>query len=1334
MLTNANLSYSYSRKGDFHSMTQSLHRNTLKRHSFAIPFICLVLTACSGGSGGTGDPVVGLSMVDFVAASSIDAGVITAEWMPVTDSSTSHADMVYTIHVSTQDGFIPDDSTALKTVTGEVSTNVEGLQPATVYYVIVSATNKKGETSWSNQLQVTSVSVSLQTTAAVVHVQNTAQAVVADTTSISYQLDAGATAPEVGSYLASDEGDGYLRRVTAVSVIGDEVVAETAAASLNELYDSIEISTTVRLGATDTSATQGVVSGISVTQQANQKQAIQWPSGLTLVDENIGQRQVAPVGVLSGVGLTVADNIQTREGEVSRFKADSYLAVAPGTTLLFNVGAEVFDTAANVEICDIRMVKFEHKDSTKNSLARPLPGDLLLTSNNQNGSVTVAWQPTTAHVDTGGLPYKATFTAYVDKVGDGCNGDNLLGVWEDELDLTIPIYVTAGEASVTNEEKSVTFSGDFTVKDDVNFTFEPEFLINAKIEHAVLQTASLKAKANVGAANTLTITATGAGTIDHTQVLLQPRKFTRVFMAGAVPVVVRGEFAINARIEGSVTGVANLVNEVAIEFPDTLFGLEYDKNNGGWQAVNNFDPVYRFEVKGDADASADLTLTLIPDLQIHFYDAASGRMLVEPYLFAETGLHGQFLYQDTSGAKLTDLDYWFTHMNAGAGVNLRMYAGLHIFDYNIASYPADVTIDQTGSFALFTPIDRTVLWGLPTLNSSQDAMQTLTTDSRSILISGSTTDIPFPFGDGASLNPFQKWTAPTVITSSAGAAITPVGTGESGEYWFTYTNPGDYTVRLAGHSKVGWFVRQVTEQSITITDNDSDGLPDQWESRYGITDPTADEDGDGLTNLQEFQSGHFPKLADNGPPVLAIANVTQAEGDSGSSNLSFTVTLNHNATDDVTVGYATANGTATAGSDYTATSGTLTIASGTSSGTINVPVIGDTSVEGNETFTLTLSNPTNATLGTASQATGTILNDDAALPDATIANASIIEGNSGTSNLAFTVTLSSTAPGPVDVNYATSDGTATAGSDYTATSGTLTIASGTSSGTISVPVIGDTVVEGDESFTLTLSNPANATLGTPATATGTITNDDSSSVATRPLNDTGITTCSDDVTNGLTCPQVLFPGQDAEHGRDVTANDDTDGHAGFSFTKLDSGGNPLPATATSWSCVQDNVTGLIWEVKTTSGLQSSGYTYTWYNSTNINDGGDHGVGDTGVGTTTGYETVTGTYAGSDNCADNTRCDTEKYVADVNSGGLCGAADWRLPSSEELSSLVDNSVASPGPTIDMGWFPNTVASLYWSASPDASNSYGAWDVGFNAGVVDFSNKHYARYVRLVRGGQ
>ena len=138
--------------------------------------------------------------------------------------------------------------------------------------------------------------------------------------------------------------------------------------------------------------------------------------------------------------------------------------------------------------------------------------------------------------------------------------------------------------------------------------------------------------------------------------------------------------------------------------------------------------------------------------------------------------------------------------------------------------------------------------------------------------------------------------------------------------------------------------------------------------------------------------------------------------------------------------------------------------------------------------------PANLTVnGVAVGGGGTTTPPAPAVPTLSVANAQVVEGNSGTTNLPFTVTLSSAGATPVTVKYATSDGTATAGSDYTATSGTLTFAAGQISQTVNVPVLGDAAVEPDETLKLTLSAPSGATLAN-AQATGTIRNDDAGQV------------------------------------------------------------------------------------------------------------------------------------------------------------------------------------------------------------------------------------------------
>jgi len=225
------------------------------------------------------------------------------------------------------------------------------------------------------------------------------------------------------------------------------------------------------------------------------------------------------------------------------------------------------------------------------------------------------------------------------------------------------------------------------------------------------------------------------------------------------------------------------------------------------------------------------------------------------------------------------------------------------------------------------------------------------------------------------------------------------------------------------------------------------------------------------------------------------------------------------------------------------------------------------------------------------------------------------------------------------------------------------------------------------------------------------------------LNDTGIDWCANETQNFLACPVDGYLGQDAQSGRDVTNNDDSDGHAGFSFTKLDGNGNPLAAGAATWSCVRDNVTGLSWEVKTDDGgLRDKDWTYSWYNPDAATNGGSPGY----AGGSPGYADY------GNNCFNPARCDTQKYVADVNAQGLCGAHDWRLPDLRELLSIVSNDRVNPA--IDTTYFPNTLASSVLSASPYAYDPISALNVHFYFGSVGDGHKGNVCSVRLVRGGQ
>jgi len=202
--------------------------------------------------------------------------------------------------------------------------------------------------------------------------------------------------------------------------------------------------------------------------------------------------------------------------------------------------------------------------------------------------------------------------------------------------------------------------------------------------------------------------------------------------------------------------------------------------------------------------------------------------------------------------------------------------------------------------------------------------------------------------------------------------------------------------------------------------------------------------------------------------------------------------------------------------------------------------------------------------------------------------------------------------------------------------------------------------------------------------------------AGRSLNDTALQVCleADDITVSTQCSDS---GQDAAVGRDVTASDDSDGKYGFSFVKVAADGSLLPASATQWSCVKDKVTGLLWEVKTNDGgLRDYRLLYT-----------NHG--------------------------DLRAGDSSRLVDAVNTTGLCGRNDWRLPDRHELQSLVDYGRASGATAIDQRWFPNSLYAYHWTGSTYVGATAASWLVTFDRRVkVYFAKRQQTYAVRLVNG--
>jgi hypothetical protein len=244
-------------------------------------------------------------------------------------------------------------------------------------------------------------------------------------------------------------------------------------------------------------------------------------------------------------------------------------------------------------------------------------------------------------------------------------------------------------------------------------------------------------------------------------------------------------------------------------------------------------------------------------------------------------------------------------------------------------------------------------------------------------------------------------------------------------------------------------------------------------------------------------------------PRVSITGATVTEGNTGTKELEFVVSLAVAYDMDVNVAYSTADGSAAAGSDYVAKSGTVTILKGDTSATVKVLISGDrvtesteytytyydwyygsytyTYIEDREYFSVNLTSSDHGNI-VSGQATGTIVDDE---PRISISGASVTEGNEGTTEATFTVYLSSAYDVDLNISYATADGSAVAGSDYQAKTGTVTILKGDTSGTVKVQVIGDRLGEDySEYFNVNLLNTNYGAIPSGTTAAGYIYDDE----------------------------------------------------------------------------------------------------------------------------------------------------------------------------------------------------------------------------------------------------
>jgi large repetitive protein len=303
----------------------------------------------------------------------------------------------------------------------------------------------------------------------------------------------------------------------------------------------------------------------------------------------------------------------------------------------------------------------------------------------------------------------------------------------------------------------------------------------------------------------------------------------------------------------------------------------------------------------------------------------------------------------------------------------------------------------------------------------------------------------------------------------------------------TATSPADYVARSGTVKFAGKKLTRTV--AITVVSDAIDEPDETFSLELTGAKGAVISDGEGIATINDD---------DPAPSVSVDTSTSVPEGQTGDTSFaSVGVTLSMASGKEVSVGWTSADGTASvAGNDYTPDAGTLVFAPGETGKVVVIPVIGDIATEGDETFDVDLSTPVNATLGNATDVVTIVDNDPIPAGSAVLTVTGLKQRESGSgTTFTFTVTRSGETTTAVNVDYVTSDGTASGSSDYAAASGNLAFASNQTIGTVDVHVNGDRLLEHNERFFLGLLNPSVGAAISTGQATGTIVNDDTKTTA-----------------------------------------------------------------------------------------------------------------------------------------------------------------------------------------------------------------------------------------------
>ena len=774
----------------------------------------------------------------LISLASADASSMDVDWIGSSDDYTGSALIEYQIHAATTSGFTPDSSTLQSSVNNTISATITGLDASTEYFVVVLALDEAGNQSSSEEKSVTTSASAAIASDEAVAIEADAITTIADD-SVTLEKTSATEALQADDILVSDQDDGLLLKVESVTDNGSELEVTTTQATLVDAFEQVEFNLLTTLEDIDTDLeTQGLfptgqsARGLSSpTLRSNQSsQELRWPSGLRLQQEDLSA-QSSTLSLQPALAVSSEQAID-ESGSGTLASAYEVYATSSDAVISFDV---VLEIESGHSFDDIEV------DISHNTLSTPNYEVIKKSSNSSRKEYRIQWDNSGA---TSTAPFEVDISAQEQDCWVLCT-----------LSVRTEAYVLdADKDSLFDDEytfEASNSSGSAKVTASAGIGFSPDFDVFVQIDGFEVEHALTQVTGELKLENTLQFLASQSSEVEKTKTLFS-KKFTKIIMAGTVPIVISGRLQLDGQLSGNISGEVNL--EALAESSLTVgAGVEYKDDE--FTYIDDAETTYKFEVIGDAGATIAGELRLIPELDISFYRVAGAEMTLEPYVFSGATLEGQFkAIVDNNFADAT-ANYRFSELQAGIAMDASITAKFGIILDN-RTIGVEATWDNDGD-AVLGP------YYLISLPSAEISALSAASPANGLLLGLETTSGTLGFvKDNRVVNGYWQ-----VYPEDSSTAFSASGSGAR----FDYSTDAEYELRYVYYSDLGSFIRQYEDFDVDLSDSDNDGLNNQYENFYSFLDPDNpldaddDHDNDGYDNLSEYQNGSDPSSSSSYP-------------------------------------------------------------------------------------------------------------------------------------------------------------------------------------------------------------------------------------------------------------------------------------------------------------------------------------------------------------------------------------------------------------------------------------------------------------------------------------